>query len=191
MKKIVVIAAMEQELAAIKQKFEIVEEKKLKDLTYYEGTLNGKEYILIKSGIGKVNAARTTQMLIDFFDIEYIINVGTAGSLNNKLEIGDILIGEKLVQHDFDTTAFGDEKGYITGTGKIFKSNRDLVNTYNIDANNEYNIIIGTIATGDIFCTEKWMKEKIRGKFEADCVDLGGRRIIKKWKEPPLHKYVH
>ena len=94
MKKIVVIAAMEQELAAIKQKFEIVEEKKLKDLTYYEGTLNGKEYILIKSGIGKVNAARTTQMLIDFFDIEYIINVGTAGSLNNKLEIGDILIGE-------------------------------------------------------------------------------------------------
>ena len=146
MKKIVVIAAMEQELAAIKQKFEIVEEKKLKDLTYYEGTLNGKEYILIKSGIGKVNAARTTQMLIDFFDIEYIINVGTADSLNNKLEIGDILIGEKLVQHDFDTTAFGDEKGYITGTGKIFKSNRDLVNTYNIDANNEYNIIIGIIA---------------------------------------------
>lgn len=177
MKKIVVIAAMEQELAAIKQKFEIVEEKKLKDLTYYEGTLNGKEYILIKSGIGKVNAARTTQMLIDFFDIEYIINVGTAGSLNNKLEIGDILIGEKLVQHDFDTTAFGDEKGYITGTGKIFKSNRDLVNTYNIDANNEYNIIIGTIATGDIFCTEKWMKEKIRGKFEADCVEMEGAAI--------------
>ena len=177
MKKIVIIAAMEQELAAIKQKFEIVEEKKLKDLTYYEGTLNGKEYILIKSGIGKVNAARTTQMLIDFFDIEYIINVGTAGSLNSKLEIGDIVIGEKLVQHDFDTTAFGDEKGYITGTGKIFESNRDLINTYNIDTNNEYNIVIGTIATGDIFCTEKWMKENISGKFEADCVEMEGAAI--------------
>lgn len=52
-----------------------------------------------------------------------------------------------------------------------------MVNTYNIDANNEYNIIIGTIATGDIFCTEKWMKEKIRGKFEADCVEMEGAAI--------------
>ena len=122
MKKNAIIAAMDQELAAIKQKFDDVEEKSLNDLVYYLGKLNQKEYILIKSGIGKVNAARVTQVLIDKFDIEYILNVGTAGSLNDKLEIGDIVIGKELVQHDFDTTAFGDEKGYITGTGKIFKS---------------------------------------------------------------------
>lgn len=180
MKKIAIIAAMDQELAAIKQKFDDVEEKSLNDLVYYLGKLNQKEYILIKSGIGKVNAARVTQVLIDKFDIEYIINVGTAGSLNDKLEIGDIIIGKELVQHDFDTTAFGDEKGYITGTGKIFKSDSRLIDMYkNYIAENklEYNTIIGTIASGDIFCTEKWMKDKIHAKFNADCVEMEGAAV--------------
>lgn len=180
MKKIAIIAAMDQELAAIKDKFNKIEENSLKDLTYYTGELNGKEYLLIKSGIGKVNAARVTQMLIDKFDIEYIINVGTAGSLNDSLEIGDIVIGEKLVQHDFDTTAFGDEKGYITGTGKIFESDKNLIEKYIkhiSEDKQEYNIIIGTIASGDIFCTEKWRKEKIHTKFNADCVEMEGAAI--------------
>lgn len=180
MKKIAIIAAMDQELAAIKDKFNKIEENSLKDLTYYTGELNGKEYLLIKSGIGKVNAARVTQMLIDKFDIEYIINVGTAGSLNDSLEIGDIVIGENLVQHDFDTTAFGDEKGYITGTGKIFESDKNLIEKYIkhiSEDKQEYNIIIGTIASGDIFCTEKWMKEKIHTKFNADCVEMEGAAI--------------
>ena len=180
MKKIAIIAAMDQELAAIKQKFDDVEEKSLNDLVYYLGKLNQKEYILIKSGIGKVNAARVTQVLIDKFDIEYIINVGTAGSLNDKLEIGDIIIGKELVQHDFDTTAFGDEKGYITGTGKIFKSDSRLIDMYKnyiSEKRLEYNTIIGTIASGDIFCTEKWMKDKIHAKFNADCVEMEGAAV--------------
>lgn len=148
MGKIIIIAAMEQELNAIKNKFNEVEEKQLKDLTYYEGILNNKEYILIRSGVGKVNAARVTQMLIDKFNIEYILNVGTAGSLNDELEIGDIVLGKELVQHDFDTTAFGDEKGYITGTGKIFKSDEQLIEKYKeyvLEHKLEYNVITGTI----------------------------------------------
>lgn len=180
MKKIAIIAAMEQELLAIKDKFIKVEEKRLKDLKYYVGRLNDKEVILIRSGIGKVNAARVTQMLIDKFDLDYIINIGTAGATNESLEIGDIVIGENLVQHDFDTTAFGDEKGYITGTGKIFKSDMALISKYKsyVEQNiKECNVIIGTIASGDIFCTEKWMKEKIHDKFDADCVEMEGAAI--------------
>ena len=178
--KIAIIVAVDQELAAMKQKLDKIEEKKLRDLTYYEGTINNKEYILIKSGIGKVNAARTTQMLIDTFELDYIINIGSAGSLNDDLDIGDIVIGEELVQHDFDTTAFGDEKGYITGAGKIFKSNEVLVQKYkeySLENDLNYKIIAGTIASGDIFLTEKNMKEKIRSKFGADCVEMEGAAI--------------
>ena len=159
MKKIVIITAMKEELEAIKNKFEKVEEKQLKDLTFFEGQANGKEYILVKCGVGKVNAARVTQILIDNFDIEYIINIGIAGSLNDELEIGDIVIGKNLVQHDFDITAFGHEKGYITDTGRVFQSNENLIKKYS-KKNSDYNIIIGTIASGDIFCNQVAMKEK-------------------------------
>ena len=169
MKKIVIIAAIDEELEAIQNKFENVEEKKLKDLVYYEGQANGKEYVLTKCGVGKVNSARVTQMLIDNFDIEYIMNVGIAGSLNDELEIGDIVIGKKLVQHDFDITAFGHEKGYITDTGRIFESDDNLIK--------EYNKPNGTIASGDIFCNQVSMKEKIRTKFNADCVEMEGAAI--------------
>lgn len=180
MNKIAIITATEQEFLAIRNKFNEVKEDKLKDLTYYSGKLNEKEYIVIKCGIGKVNAARVTQMIIDKFEVDYIINVGVAGSLNDNLEIGDIVIGKELVQHDFDTTAFGDEKGYITGAGKIFKSDEALVEKYNnyvLENNQNYKAIVGTIASGDIFLTEKAMKEKIRSKFNADCVEMEGAAI--------------
>ena len=157
MKKIVIIAAMDEELEAIQNKFENVEEKKLKDLVYYEGQAKGKEYVLTKCGVGKVNSARVTQMLIDNFDIEYIMNVGIAGSLNDELE-------------------FGHEKGYITDTGRIFESDDNLTKEYN-KPNGEYKILVGTIASGDIFCNQVSMKEKIRTKFNADCVEMEGAAI--------------
>ena len=176
MSKIAIITAMDEELEAIKNKFKEVEKKELRELIYYEGEASKKEYILVKCGVGKVNAARVTQILIDNFDIEYIMNVGIAGSLNDELEIGDIVIGGKLVQHDFDITAFGHEKGYITDTGRFFKSDEKLIKRYKKD-NNEYNIIVGIIASGDIFCNQVAMKEKIRSKFGADCVEMEGAAI--------------
>lgn len=179
-KKIAIIVAVEQELVAILQKIANIEKKQLRDLTYYQGDINNKEYIIIKSGIGKVNAARTTQLLIDNFELEYIINIGSAGSLNDELEIGDIVIGMELVQHDFDTTAFGDEKGYISGTGKIFNSDKELVEKsirYFCNNKLEYKTKVGTIASGDIFLTEEKMKNKIKNKFNADCVEMEGAAI--------------
>lgn len=180
MKKIAIITATEQEFCEIKNKFTNSTQHILSDLIYYSGMVNSKEYIVIKSGIGKVNAARVTQLIIDKFDIEYIINVGVAGSLNDELEIGDIVIAKELVQHDFDTTAFGDEKGFITGSGKMFASDLKLVEKYinnSLTYKNDYKIFTGIIASGDIFCTEKTMKEKIHSKFNADCVEMEGAAI--------------
>lgn len=180
MKKILIITATDEEIEAIKAKFENLEEIKVRDLTCWKGMANQKSYILTKAGIGKVNAARVTQLLIDSFDIEYAINIGAAGAVNEMLEIGDIVIAEKLVQHDFDTTAFGDERGYITGVGKYFTSDENLIKACSeIIENSKINTksIFGIIATGDMFCTKNEIKEFIRNEFNADCVEMEGASI--------------
>ena len=177
-----IIAAMDEEIEVV---FKIMKEKKIKkiyELEFFEGKINQLNCVLVKCGVGKVNAARTTQILIDNYKIGCIINIGSAGSINDKLEIGDIVIGEKVIQHDFDITAFGHEKGYITDVGKIFKSDIELVNiieniSNKIKEQEGFNIKRGIIATGDIFCTSIEMKNKIRSKFEADCVEMEGGAI--------------
>lgn len=103
--------------------------------------------------------------------------MGSAGSLKDNLNIGDIVIGEKLVQHDFDVTAFGREKGFIPETGKFFESDTSLLEKcHNLEIPNK-KVSFGVIASGDIFCTDINMKEKIREKFNADCVEMEGASI--------------
>ena len=119
--------------------------------------------------------------MIDKFDIDYIINIGSAGSINDDVEYGDIVIGKYVLQHDFDITAFGHEKGYISNIGVKLESNTKLIKRCeyvikNMKENN-YKCVIGTIATGDIFCTSRKMKDKIRTKFDADCVEMEGAAI--------------
>ena len=137
--------------------------------------------VLVKCGVGKVNAARTTQILIDNSDLEYIINVGSAATANDNLDIGDIVLGKDLIQHDFDITAFGHPKGYISNIGVKVQSDKELINkfeeaTKKIEQRN-YKIKIGTIASGDIFCTEIKMKQKINSKFNADAIEMEGAAI--------------
>lgn len=181
MKKIAIIAAMEEEVNEIKKIMNNLKEKNIYELIISEGTIQNKECVLIECGVGKVNAARTTQILIDNYDIEYVINVGSAGSASNDLNIGDIVIGDTLVQHDFDITAFGHKKGYISNIGDSIKSNSNLINKFkkiiNNITNKEYNIKIGTIASGDIFCNNINMKEKIYTKFDADAIEMEGAAI--------------
>lgn len=181
MKKIGIIVAMQEELEEILKIMEETEKKEIYDITYIEGKIEKNDIIITLSGIGKVNAARTTQILIDKLDVECIINVGSAGALNPMLNIGDIVIGNKLIQHDFDITAFNHKKGYITGVGDYIKCDENLVKqfeeiTKNIE-NKDYKTITGTIASGDIFCTEINMKNKIYSKFNAECVEMEGAAI--------------
>ena len=107
MKKIGIIAAMQEEMNEIKNIMTDVTEKNIYELHFFEGKIGNAECVLVQAGVGKVNASRCTQILIDNYDIEYVVNVGSAGAANNDLNIGDIVIGKILVQHDFDITAFG------------------------------------------------------------------------------------
>lgn len=181
MNTIGIIAAMQEEMNEIKKIMNNVQEKNIYELKFYEGTINNKNIVLVESGVGKVNAARTTQVLIENYKIDAVINVGSAGSANQELQIGDIVIGKTLVQHDFDITAFGHPKGYISNVGERIKSDENLIKsmeqTIENLQNKEFKIKIGTIASGDIFCTEPKMKEKIRDKFNADAIEMEGAAI--------------
>ena len=176
-----IIAAMQEEMQEIKKIMQDIENIKIYELNFYKGKIHGKTIILVEAGVGKVNAARVTQILIDNFKIQGIINVGSAGSCNDELEIGDIVIGKKLVQHDFDITAFGHEKGFISNVGQFVESDDELILQIEEVIKNikdkDFNIKIGIIASGDIFCTELKMKEKIRNKFNADCIEMEGSAI--------------
>jgi len=151
-KMIGIIVATDEEEAAIKE------------------TIKKDNIVIVKSGVGKVNAARTTQKLIDDYDIEYIINTGSAGALNPWLNIGDIVVGKNLVQHDFDITAFGHPKGYISGVGRQVEADDKLVSKCK-------DVLIGIIASGDVFCVSEKMKDDIRAEFDADCVEMEGAAI--------------
>ena len=181
MNKYGIIAAMQEEMREIENIMIEKELQKIYELNFIKGKINENEVVLVEAGVGKVNAARTTQILLDNFSVDAIINVGSAGSCNDELEIGDIVIGRKIVQHDFDITAFGHPKGYISNVGKFVESDNSLIQKMeqvisNIE-DNEFKIKIGTIASGDIFCTELKMKEKIRSKFDADAIEMEGAAI--------------
>ena len=181
MSKIGIIVAMEEELESILDIMDNIEEKEIYGLTFKTGQIEKNKIIVVKCGVGKVNAARVTQILIDTFNVKCVINVGAAGALNPFLNIGDIVIGEKLIQHDFDITAFDHDKGYITGVGDYIYSDSELIEKFENAANNlkekDYKIKKGIIATGDIFCTDIEMKNKIFSKFDADCVEMEGAAI--------------
>lgn len=176
MKKIGIVVAMEEELEAVKKMMTNIEIKEKNHLRFMVGKIEKKPCVLVKSGVGKVNAARTTQVMIDSFSLAYVMNVGVAGAINHTLEIGDVLIGKQVVQHDFDITAFGHSKGYITGVGESILCDRELISAIDKVIQNipqrSYQIKFGIIATGDIFCTEVAMKDKIRANFKADVVDM-------------------
>lgn len=176
-----IIAAMQEEMQEIKNKMEITEKYNHKNLTFYIGEISNVNCILVMSGVGKVNAARTTQLLIDKFDVSEIINVGSAGSINDNIGYGDIVIGKELFQHDFDITAFGHEKGYITDLGKTFYSDNKLVEkAYKVMekiCDKKYRVHIGNIASGDTFFTSMVEGKKVAKEFNSDCVEMEGAAI--------------
>ena len=178
MKTIGIIFAMQEELIELKKYLHINDEKKIYDLIFYEATLNNQNIILTESGIGKTNAARTTQILIDYYKPEAIFNIGVAGGIAKNLKVGDVIISTSLVQHDFDITAFNHPKGYIPNIGNNIPIDNNLLNTTKtiLDTNN-ISYKEGLIASGDIFCTKESMATKINTQFNALCVEMEGASI--------------
>jgi adenosylhomocysteine nucleosidase len=178
--KIGIIGAMEVEIAELREIMDHVTEEKFSNIIYYIGTIHGVDVILAKCGIGKVHAAICAQTMILKYSPQVIINTGVAGSLNSKLDIGDLVISDSVVQHDFDTSAIGDELGLISGINLIkIPSSKPLVEQIKKAANTiqETKSFVGTIASGDQFICSLEKKDYITNNFGALCAEMEGAAI--------------
>lgn len=157
-----IIGAMDEEILELKKIIKINEEKDILGVKFYLGELGAKDVILVKSKIGKVASSFVTTLLINNFDVEYIINIGTCGAVSRNLRYLDIVVGDRLFYHDADVTAFGYKYGQMAQCEPYFNSNKDLVEKAKV-FNNVY---IGDIVSGDEFVDDnKKMQEKIQKYF--------------------------
>ena len=140
--------------------------------TFYVGLIDGVRVVCVKSNVGKVNASRICQLLIDNFDIKLVVNVGTAGSVDNRLNIGDVVVADKLYQYDFDVTPFGRKKGEIENIGEFINVDKNLIDLFK-----DMNVYIDGIASGDKFVIEREEKDDIRETFGVVCVEMEGASI--------------
>lgn len=176
MKKIGIVCAMKVEKVAIEEKMNNKTHETIYDLPFVIGKIGNIECVLVQSGVGKVNASRTTQILIDKYKPEAIINAGVGGSINPELNIGDVIISKEIFQHDFDITAFDHKKGYVPEVGDYIECDKNLLNNFynviNQMEDEEFKTRIGIIASGDQFYTEEIKMQEIRKEFNADIVDM-------------------
>lgn len=181
MKTIGIIGAMEEEVISLKRKMTIEDTKEKAGMTFFVGTMENTKVILVRCGIGKVNAAVCTQILIDLFDVEYIINTGVAGGLHPDINIGDVVISSDTVEHDMDATAFGYEKGAIPRMDRtFFEADEKLVKIAESAAKNvlkEHKVFVGRIASGDQFVASMAVKGEIYSTFTAYCAEMEGAAI--------------
>lgn len=167
--KVAIIGAMEEEVALLKDKITNKKEQQIAGFQFIEGLLFDKEVVLLQSGIGKVNAAMSTTILLENFKPDYLINTGSAGGLNPDLNVGDVVISEEVRHHDVDATIFGYEYGQVPQMPAAFEANAKLVQIAETCAKEigDHNVVKGLITTGDSFINDPERAAFIQSKFQG------------------------
>ena len=178
MTKLAIMGAMEEEIEPLLAYFDKVNVVEYANNKYYEVNYNGLDIVIAYSKIGKVFASLTASTMIEKFGCDTLLFSGVAGGINPKLKIGDLIIADKLCQHDLDITAFGHPNGYVPG-GKVFVETTKSLREVAIKVANENNIkvIEGTIATGDQFVHSNERKQFIEKTFNADALEMEGASV--------------
>lgn len=176
--KIAIIGAMEDE---VRELYGLMDEKHIDEIgrwKVYAGRLSGKECVIVRSGIGKVNMAACTQMLIDRYAPEFVINTGVAGSLDAAINIGDIVISTDCLQHDMDAVAFGYDPGVIPQMDRsIFEADKaaaKLAEKVCREVNPEIGVSFGRVLSGDVFVADKAKKDWLVSQFAGKCTEMEG-----------------
>lgn len=176
-----IIGAMDEEVEQIVAVMEVEREEVKAQMTFKAGKLGGKEVVIVRSGIGKVNAGVCTQILVDDFGVDYVINTGIAGSLKSRIDIADIVISDDVLHHDMDATGFGYALGQIPRMDTLsFKADSRLIELARLSCEKavpEIGVHVGRVVSGDQFISDKEVKEKISENFDAYCTEMEGAAI--------------
>lgn len=175
-----IIGAMDEEISRIVAVLDNSSSKQYAGMTFYKGTINNKDVVLVRSGIGKVNAAICAQILSNIYKTDYIINTGIAGSLNAAIDIGDIVLSRDALQHDMDAVAFGYEAGVIPRMEtSTFEGSAYLIDIAKNASSvlNDIKIHVGRVVTGDQFISDADVKKRLVSQFHGDCTEMEGAAI--------------
>lgn len=176
-----IIGAMEEEVVLLKEAMEIEQMESFASMDFCKGTLGGKEVVVVKSGIGKVNAGVCAQILVDKYGTDVLINTGIAGSLDAGIDIGDMVISTDAVEHDMDASIFGDPVGQIPrmDTFSFPADSRlvELAKAVNEEVNPDIHTFMGRIVSGDQFVSSAEVKDRLVSLFDAMCTEMEGAAI--------------
>ncbi|MCI8667994.1 MAG: 5'-methylthioadenosine/adenosylhomocysteine nucleosidase [Lachnospiraceae bacterium] len=180
-KKIGIIGAMDEEVSKLKECLEHLQVTTVAGMDFYEGNMSGINVVIVRSGIGKVNAAICTQILADRFGVTAIINTGIAGSLKNEINIGDIVLSSDAIQHDMDAAAFGYEPGVIPRMETSdFQASQELITIAENSCKQvlkDISVFCGRVLSGDQFISDKQKKDWLAENFAGYCTEMEGAAI--------------
>ena len=165
--RIGIIGAMEEEVVLLRGSLENAKAEMIANCEFTTGTYQGQDIVLLKSGIGKVNAAMSTTILLQHYKPDLVINTGSAGGFDENLEVGSIVISNEVRHHDVDVTAFGYEMGQVPQMPAAFQANTELIELAEKAVSELENLpyAIGLIATGDSFMSDPDRVQLVRSQF--------------------------
>ncbi|MGI6501493.1 MAG: 5'-methylthioadenosine/adenosylhomocysteine nucleosidase [Anaerostipes sp.] len=173
-----IIGAMEEEVQSLIDFMDVEEKKEISSMVFYRGKLGKKEVVVVQSGIGKVNMAVCTQILVDIYHVNQLINTGIAGGLYQDINIGDIVISSDTLQHDMDATGFGYKLGEIPRMeSSIFQADEELVKLAKEvceEVNPDIQCFIGRVVSGDQFISSSEKKKELIDVFQGYCAEMEG-----------------
>jgi adenosylhomocysteine/aminodeoxyfutalosine nucleosidase len=176
--KIAIMGAMPEEIEPLLEKVENIKKIEYANNSYYEATYKGKELVIAYSKIGKVFSSLTASTLLEKFGCSTLLFSGVAGAINPELKIGDLIIADKLCQHDLDISIFGHAYGYVPEGAVFIESDAKLREiAKRVAVKNELSLIEGTIATGDQFVASNERKAFITANFKADALEMEGASV--------------
>lgn len=176
-----IIGAMDEEVADLKAALAKPESTTIAGMEFCRGTLDGVNVVVVRCGVGKVNAAICAHTLINDFGCTRVINTGVAGSLDAQIDIGDIVVSTDAVQHDFTAEAVGFAKGEIPYTGMVAFPADEALRKAAVDAARaaapEVGVFEGRVCSGDQFIASREQKETILSNFGGMCCEMEGAAI--------------